>query len=853
LDVPNTSVKVFKLNASSVLKRWSAGRALVALGAGLFLFGAFIVFHVRHRSGSNINLALVAAGFAVVESRRVSLRIGKEALVYRFMEIPLCFGLVLLAPWQLLVARLIGSGAVLGWRQRNSPSRATFNIGYFAFETASISFLSGRLLSAQGRLGILLALAAVEIACAGIMAIAVRLAGQRVPASETLHGAVISFVMSLMSALTGLVLVAAWQQWPFAVIAIVPFGALFLKSWRGEIERSRKADALAALSQLTAELTASTPGEASIADFSARLGDLARTQRVVVAVGSTVYRWASDALAVMEDAAIPAVAVPGGLTVDSERVLLGTDELVAARHASFQAGSLGTGWLVLGEPVVGTEFNAETDSIAETVADRLGAWFSNAALIDDLRGEVAEREYLAFHDPLTDLPNRRRFRDVFDDTLAAGNTGGLILVALDHFSLINDSVGHQQGDEALAQIAQRLRDVVPESALLSRLGGDEFGILIPASAQLTMSLRQRAEFTTSELRLEQFQVGTVADAILAAIVDPPLLLAGMSFAIGASAGIATFPADGTDPSELLRQADQALQSAKAQRGTKAFYSPERHGRDHDQVTLLGELRRAIDENEMILHYQPKIDLPSGGALVGVEALVRWNHPTRGLVYPDDFVPVAEHYDLLNDLFFYVVEAAARQLRNWTAEGFEQLGVAVNLSARNLRAPNLARRVSRLVDAYGIDPARLTLELTETALMADSDHAMKTLRTLRDQSGVEIAVDDFGVGLSSIAYLRDLPASEVKIDKTFCNGLPGDSANEAIVRAIHQLASSLGRRVTVEGVETEATYEFLRSIGIDRAQGYWIARPMPADELQGWWTQNQARLRPRPRRVVSAAR
>jgi diguanylate cyclase (GGDEF)-like protein len=838
------------MNRSSTLSRRSKFSLPNIFGFALLGVAGIGVLLLERRPSGFWTFSLVATGFMLVEARRMTFRIGKDQMTHGFVELPAIFGLALLGPQIFLLARLVGSGSAACWRLRRARERIFFNIGLYAAQTVGVASLSQLGIFENWRLDVLFAFAVVEVGSSLSIFGVIRLTGGRVQRNDASRSLVTSVVITSISALLGLVLFAAWQTWNFAVLASLPFGFLFLKSWRGEIERSRKADALAALSHLTAELTASSPGVGSIAELGGRLSDLAKAARVVVAVGTTVYRWTNDELIVTDG---PDAADHSRLSPESERVLLGTDELLAARHASFQAGSRGTGWLVLGEPVVGTDFNAETDSIAETVADRLGAWFSNAALIDDLRGEVAEREYLAFHDPLTDLPNRRRFRDVFDDTLAAGTTGGLILVALDHFSLINDSVGHQQGDEALAQIAQRLRDVVPKSALLSRLGGDEFGVLIPSTAQLTITLRERAEFTTSDVRLEQFQVGAVADAILSALVDPPLLLAGMSFAISASAGIATFPADGTDPSELLRQADQALQSAKAQRGTKAFYSPERHGRDHDQVTLLGELRRAIDENEMILHYQPKIDLPSGGALVGVEALVRWNHPTRGLVYPDDFVPVAEHYDLLNDLFFYVVEASARQLRNWTAEGFEKLGVAVNLSARNLRAPNLARRISRLVDAYGIDPSRLTLELTETALMADSDHAMKTLRTLRDQSGVEIAVDDFGVGLSSIAYLRDLPASEVKIDKTFCHGLPGDSANEAIVRAIHQLASSLGRRVTVEGVETEATYEFLRSIGIDRAQGYWIARPMPADDLQGWWTQNQARLRPRPRRVVSAAR
>ena len=841
------------MNGSSVLKTQSIPIRLVLFGSILFLVGLSAVASVQTPNGSLICVVAVASGFAVVDLRSVSLRVGREALVFRFMEVPLCFGLALLAPWQLVAARLIGSGGVLIWRQRRMIARATFNLGYFAFETGAMGVLTAGPFAQAGRSGTLASMAIVGAACSLIMAVAVRFSGVRVPATDSMRSGAIAFAISLVSLLTGLVLVAAWQQWPLAVIAIVPFGALFLRSWRGEIERSRKADALAVLSTLTAELTASMPSEASIGELSSRMATMAKARRVVIFVDGTIYRSLDDQTIAFKDevSVLCSETDPNHLSAESLRLLLGTDVPMATRSTAFQSGSRGTGWLVLAEPVIGTVFNAETDSLVETVADRIGAWFANAALIDDLRTEVDEREYLAFHDPLTDLANRRRFRDSFDEVLSSSTSGGLLLLALDHFSLINDSVGHQQGDEALTVLARRIRDASPVGSLVARLGGDEFAVLVPSLESRLLTSTQRADFRDSAVRLEQFHMSEIADDLLRAVSDPPLVLAGMSFSMTASVGIATFPVDGNEPSELLREADQALQSAKAQRNGFVLYNAERHGKDHSQVTLLGELRRALQEDEIILHYQPKIDLPAGGQLVGVEALVRWNHPTRGLVFPDEFIPVAEHYDLLNDMFFYVVERSLNQSRQWSSDGLPPLGVAVNLSARNLRAPNLTRRISRLIEAYGIEPGRLTLELTETALMADADLAMKTLRSLRDDCGVEIAVDDFGVGLSSIAYLRDLPASEVKIDKTFCEGLPGDQANEAIVRAIHQLATRLDKKVCVEGIETEATYEFFRHVGVDRVQGYWIARPMEPNGLATWWEQNQSRLGKRPLRFISA--
>ena len=830
------------MKRSSPLKPRSINLRVVTFGGCLLVLAATWSIAARDRGGSILNFGAVLLGFAAVESRLVSIRIGRESITHRFMEIPLCFGLALLAPWQLLLARLLGSGALTVRRQWRTPERAAFNIGYSAIETVAIAVLSSSDHSAGGRARVLIVFLIVEIFGQTLFLFAFRLGGLSVNLRDFVFGGVASLGISFVSALTGLVLVAAWSAWTLAVAAILPFAALFLKSWRGEIERSRKADALAALAELTTGLTASLPSVEAVSAFAGRLADLVNAGCVVVRLETVEYKWSNG-----DFAALP---VEGHAPRSSSAAASADEGRGFLCEASFVVGDDRIGMLTLSEPVVGTKFTAETASVAETVADRLGAWFSNAALIDDLRREVHEREYLAFHDPLTDLANRRRFRDAFDEVLSASTlNGALVLLALDHFSMINDSVGHQQGDAALSEIANRLRSAAPPGALVARLGGDEFAVLISSFDDRPLTNRQRLEIAGDQIRPEQFQSSAIAKRLLDAVNDPPLLLAGMSFSLTASAGIATFPFDETDPSELLRQADQALQSAKSERNAFVFYSDERHRKDHEQVTLLGELRRALDEEEIILHYQPKIDLPGGGKLTGVEALVRWMHPTRGLVFPDDFVPIAEHYDLLNDMFFYIVEKAVHQLRNWSSDGLGELSVAVNLSARNLRAPNLTRRVSRIVQSYGLDPKRLTLELTETAIMTDSDHALRTLRSLCDECGVQIAVDDFGVGLSSIAYLRDLPASEVKIDKTFCVGLPGDGANEAIVRSINQLAVNLGKFVTVEGVEHEETYKFLHEIGIDQAQGYWIARPMEAGALKSWAAANLDRLQVKPRAIV----
>jgi diguanylate cyclase (GGDEF)-like protein len=420
---------------------------------------------------------------------------------------------------------------------------------------------------------------------------------------------------------------------------------------------------------------------------------------------------------------------------------------------------------------------------------------------------------LARFDSLTGLPNRNVFLGELDHLMAGarrrGTSFAVCFIDLDRFKSINDSLGHGAGDDLLRIIARRLREALRESDVVARGGGDEFVVLI--------------ENDTSVATLTH-----VAQKILAAIAEP-VSLQGCSFLITGSIGIARFPSDGQDAASLLRHADAAMYLAKERgKNNLQFYTVELADESARQFALESELRLALERGELLLHFQPKVDVATG-RMDSVEALVRWQHPVRGLVPPGDFIPLAEERGLIVPLGRWVMQAACRQIRDWRVAGLRPVPVAVNLSARQFTSESL---VADLVDAmrqYGVTPDALEVELTESALMAEPERASDVLQRL-SAMGVRVAIDDFGTGYSSLSYLKRFPANTVKIDRSFIHGLPSDSDDSAITQAVIAMAHSLGLKVVAEGVETEPQMTALRDMGCDEAQGYLIGRPMPGSEL-----------------------
>ena len=386
--------------------------------------------------------------------------------------------------------------------------------------------------------------------------------------------------------------------------------------------------------------------------------------------------------------------------------------------------------------------------------------------------------------------------------------GAILFVDLNRFKPINDTLGHDVGDRLLKQVAERLRDAVRSEDVVARMGGDEFVVGL-----FDITRREHA--------------AVVAQKLLAAL-DPPFWVEEHELKAGAAIGISIYPRDGFDTESLLRMADIAMYRAKQSgQDSYAFYSHEMNRRALDRLKIESGLRRGIDRNELFLHYQPKVDIQSG-RIVGAEALVRWNHPERGLVPPGDFIPVAEESGLIVRLSAWVLDAALRQAHDWHAAGCAPLKVAVNLSARDF-TPGLAARVAALLASHGVPPSWLELEITEGMLT----HGNREVITLMDEVaalGVSLSLDDFGTGYSSLSYLKRFPIDTLKIDRSFVTGIPDDGNDCAIAGAIVSMAQRLGHRVIAEGVETAEQLAFLKSLGCQEMQGYFFSAPVAAEEF-----------------------
>jgi len=422
-------------------------------------------------------------------------------------------------------------------------------------------------------------------------------------------------------------------------------------------------------------------------------------------------------------------------------------------------------------------------------------------------------EYQAYHDSLTGLANRSQLHRRFPEIAEASDDGterrlALILFDLDHFKEVNDALGHRVGDILLRSIGARMEQTVgSRNSLVCRLGGDEFAVLMGG-----VSTAAEAETIALKVLFE---------------TSRPVEVDGMSLQVGASAGIAVAPIHGRDSHELLRCADVAMYRAKGTTARVAVYAPEDDQHTPERLALMGDLGRAIDDGDLILLFQPKIALDDG-RLVGFEALIRWRHPRLGLLAPDEFIPLAELGDVIHPLTAWVTDAAVDQLRHWLGVRPE-LTLAINLSTRNLLDLQCAAMIEQTVERYEVDPARLEIELTETALLKDPDLAGATLDRL-DDLGVRLAIDDFGTGYSSLSLLQRFRIDTLKIDRSFVANIDRDETSTAIVRSVIGLAHGLGLDVVAEGVEQQATCDALRALGADLGQGFLFGRPAPAADF-----------------------
>jgi diguanylate cyclase (GGDEF)-like protein len=454
-----------------------------------------------------------------------------------------------------------------------------------------------------------------------------------------------------------------------------------------------------------------------------------------------------------------------------------------------------------------------------------------ALSFDHMRERIASREEkilrLAYEDDLTGLANRTRFLEALGQRLTRGS-GAVVILNIDRFASINHALGNGVGDRLLIEIGALLGHVTPAPTLFARLWGDEFAFLLCGAGRA-----EALVFAQSVLDL----------------LSRPITLEGQRLDVGGSLGIALYPQDANDITELLRGADQAMVAAKRRHTGFAFASDNGELPVPEQLSLVGEMREALARQEFVLHYQPKLDMVSGN-IIGAEALLRWQHPVRGLMPPIHFIPFAEQTGFIREITPWLLERVIEQAARWCREGLD-IVVSANLSALDMLSPHLVAHVRDLLEQHRLAPANLCLEITESSLMDDPELAHSHLAELF-QLGVKLSIDDYGSGQASLGYLKSLPVHELKIDQSFVTAVADSPKNAAIVRSTILLSHALGLTVTAEGAETPADLSWLALNGCDVAQGYGIARPMPADALPGWIAAFGISAKPHPASVKQAA-
>jgi diguanylate cyclase (GGDEF)-like protein/PAS domain S-box-containing protein len=466
---------------------------------------------------------------------------------------------------------------------------------------------------------------------------------------------------------------------------------------------------------------------------------------------------------------------------------------------------------------------------AEVSRDETGRAVQMAGTVQDITGRKQAEEqiaYLAYHDTLTGLPNRRLFKDRLTHTLAHsrrhGHLAATIFLDLDRFKRINDTLGHSVGDVLLQEVAKRLVNCVRKSDSVgrpfvdefttdvARLGGDEFTVLL------------------TEIREIQ-DAAKVARRILAALLEP-FYLDSQEIFVSASIGITVYPSDGEDAESLLKNAEAAMYHAKDQgKDNYQFYNDSMNAASSKKLALENRLRKALERGEFLLYYQPQLDIFTE-EIIGAEALIRWRHPEMGLVFPGEFIGLAEETGLITEIGEWVLTSACLQNKAWQDAGLKRIRLAVNLSSRQFQQKELIEMISRALAMSGLDPRFLELELTESIVMPNAEEAVSTLQQLKAM-GVRISLDDFGTGYSSLSYLKKFPLDTLKIDQSFLRDIASDPDSTAITKAIIAMGHSLNLRVIAEGVETEHQLAFLREQGCDEAQGYFFSPPLPADEFR----------------------
>lgn len=801
---------------------------VVLLGVALSLLGAVIIW-VGTDSSAAIESSppwfplAVAFLFGISTIVVFHIEFRREAFSFSLSEVPVAVGVIFLAPVGGVFARLVGSVVALIVFRRAPPFKLLFNLGHFTAEMAIVYAVTHTLLSDgdSSVTEIVLAVTAAIILASLVGSVAVSLAISRFE-GNTLHRIIddlkSSWIFVVNAAAAGMVLGLALQSAPVALIAIVPVTALWVLV-RGNGAISQQLRDLDEVHGFTSRI-----GTSLDLDEVCRTAveDAARILRADVAVlrvrrsdgSATVFSHGADGNGVAIAADDPwwgsIASEPVAHTTSADDIpshdgtkIRASTQLITTPVAD-DAGTIGD--LVIAGPAgVEKHFDERSVKHLRNLAEQLATSLRKALLHERV-------DYEARHDALTGLPNRNAFESYVTDRMddEFERSGQYVLMLdLDRFKEVNDTLGHHAGDDLLIEFSQRVLSEVGDDDVFARLAGDEFAIVLPSSddgAALDLAARCR-------------------DA-----ASRPVLLDGLSVVVTASVGVAEFIEADRDAVGPMRRADVAMYNAKSHHLGIELYRPELDRRTPARLSMLGDLRDAIEEGHLGVEFQPKLDL-SSGIITGTEALVRWTHPVRGVVAPAEFIRVAEETGLIKQLTDLMLANGISALRTFHERG-HRLGLSVNLSTHDLVDAKLTSRVQAHLEANGVEPGALTLEITESSLLIDGPRARATIDDLH-ALGVRLAIDDFGTGYSSLSYLRQLPVRELKIDQSFITNLLTDEQDEVIVRSTIDLGHNLGLEVVAEGVESEAVLDRLRSFGCDVAQGYCISRPLTSKRLLSW--------------------
>jgi diguanylate cyclase (GGDEF)-like protein len=771
----------------------------------------------------------LAVGFAVVD---VLFDIHSDTYALSLMEIPLVMGLFLANPLAVVVGRVLGTGLVLALYRRQPPLKLFFNASLLALESAVAVTVFRALLGPLAEFGskgwgpaFAAVVAANLISYVCLMAV-VALSGG-VSGSRGLHFVVAVVIMPLASTSLALRTVAVLQSQPVLILLLGVIAAALMIAYRAHVAMSRRYANLQRLYEFTQSVQDLATAEDPVIPVLVAAREVMRAGTAELALVSTE----SESEAFVS-------RVTGGERIVGQRVgverlgLLWREALDSG--AGIRAASSSRAECVRSD----LTFQGHQDVLivplprdgrdrgTMMVADRQGdvATFddndlrlfetlvNHAAVALDRRRLIGRLEHDALHDGLTGLPNRVCFDTLVRDAIARRSPGrklAVMIMDLDRFKEVNDTLGHHHGDRLLQEIGARLESSLGTEVITARLGGDEFAILLGAIIDGDEALE-------------------AARRILH-LVRSPFPIGDLTMDVGASIGIALCPDHGEDAQTLLQRADVAMYSAKESDQIE-FYSRERDHYSPKRLALVGQLRRVIDNDELEVYYQAKADLDSH-RIVGAEALIRWLSPDGYFIPPDDFIPLAEHTGLIRPLTRQVLRKAIDQRGIWGRMGLE-LKLSVNLSVRDLLDPELAGYIETLLCENGLNSSSIMFEVTESSIMSDPAKTIEVLEDLHAM-GIGLSVDDFGTGYSSLTYLKQLPVSEVKIDKSFVTNVTSDPNDVAIVRSIADLGGHFGLSIVAEGVEDQLAWDTVRSLGCTLGQGYHLARPLPSDEFEAW--------------------